>query len=157
MNSGSNKSEQRIRNNRIRRRRELQRKKRAAVLVLFMTVLFSSSFFSIRIRAEGNRPVDLTKYYTSIQVKSGDTLWDYACQYGNRQYYKNNREYVEEVMAINFLKDDTITAGQYLILPYYRLAGRGSFPDITDKTSCPPASEEKATGDAGNAFYLSRS
>ena len=115
-------SEQRIRNNRIRRRRELRRRKRVGVLVLFVTVLFLSTFFSLRTRAEGSQNETLSKYYTSIQVRSGDTLWGYARQYGNRQYYKNSKEYIEEVMAINSLKDDTITAGQHIILPYYRSA-----------------------------------
>lgn len=85
-----------------------------------MTVFFLSTFFSLRIRAEGNNNKAFSKYYTSIQVKSGDTLWGYARQYGNRQYYKNSKEYVKEVMAINSLRNDTITAGQHLILPYYR-------------------------------------
>ena len=121
MNSGLSASEQRIRNNKIRRRKELRRHKRTAgILVLFMTVLFLSTFFSLRTRAESNGNITLSKYYTSIQVKSGDTLWGYARQYGNRQYYKNCKEYVKEVMTINSLRDDAITAGQHLILPYYR-------------------------------------
>lgn len=116
-------SEQRIRNNRIRRRRELRRRKRAGILLLFMTILFLSTFFSLKIRAEGNEHDEaFSKYYTSIQVKAGDTLWLYAQQYGNRQYYENSREYVDEVMLINSLQDDTIITGQYLILPYYRSA-----------------------------------
>ena len=120
-------SEQRIRNNRIRRRRELRRRRRACVLILFMTVLFLSTFFSLRIRAESNNnhyDEALSKYYTSIQVKSGDTLWHYARQYGNRQYYDNNKEYVEEVMLINSLHNDTIITGQYLIIPYYCPSGK---------------------------------
>ena len=112
-------SEQRIRNNKIRRRRELRRRRRACALIILLMTLFLSTFFSLRTQAESNKDEALSKYYTSIQVKSGDTLWHYARQYGNRQYYKNSREYVDEVMMINSLQDDTIITGQYLILPYY--------------------------------------
>lgn len=113
-------SEQRIRNNKIRRRRELRRRRRACALIMLSMTLFLSTFFSLRTRAESNKDEALSKYYASIQVKSGDTLWHYARQYGNRQYYKNSREYVDEVMMINSLQDDTIITGQYVILPYYR-------------------------------------
>lgn len=113
-------SEQRIQNNRIRRRRELKRRRRAGALILLMTALFLSTFFSLRIRAQGNENKALSKYYTSIQVQTGDTLWSYACQYGDRRYYESNGEYIEEVMEINSLRDENIAAGQYLILPYYR-------------------------------------
>ena len=113
-------SEQRIRNNKLRRSRELRRHRRVGLLILFMTIFFLSTFFSLRIKAESNPNNEvLSKYYTSIQVKSGDTLWHYANQYGNSQYYKNSKEYVNEVMKINSLRNDTIITGQYLILPYY--------------------------------------
>lgn len=92
--------------------------------------LFLSTLFSLRTQAESNKDEALSKYYASIQVKSGDTLWHYARQYGNRQYYKNSRKYVDEVMMINSLQDDTIITGQYLILPYY----------------CPSHKSHKSTG-----------
>ncbi len=52
-------------------------------------------------------------------VEKGDTLWKYAETYGNMQYYDDPDDYIKEVMDINFLDDDQITSGQYLILPYY--------------------------------------
>lgn len=114
-------SEQRILNNKLRRKRQLRRRKKAGALILLTAIFFFSAFFSLRIRAEGSHDCEaFSKYYTSIQVKSGDTLWRYARQYGNNQYYRSSMEYVEEVMTINSLTDDNITTGQYLILPYYQ-------------------------------------
>jgi len=152
MNQRSSLSEQRIRNNRIRRRRELKRKKKAGVLILLMTVLFLSTFFSLRLRAEGNNSEALSKYYTSIRVKPGDTLWSYARQYGDRRYYKNSKKYVEEVMAINSLRDDTITSGQHLILPYYRPVMADTSVDGNE--SIPPETKDSSMK---GAAYFSRS
>ena len=47
------------------------------------------------------------------------TLWDYACQYGEAKYYDSCDDYIKEVISINSLTEDKITAGQHLILPYY--------------------------------------
>lgn len=52
-------------------------------------------------------------------VSEGDSLWKYAQMYGDNQYYNSYEDYMKEVMNMNFLKDETITTGQYLILPYY--------------------------------------
>ena len=80
-------SEQRILNNKLRRKRQLRRRKKAGALILLTAIFFFSAFFSLRIRAEGSHDCEaFSKYYTSIQVKSGDTLWRYARQYGNNQY-----------------------------------------------------------------------
>lgn len=112
-------SEQRIQNNRLRRRRELRRRRRTCVLVVIMTAFFLSTFFSLRIRAQGNENRARSKYYTSVQIQTGDTLWGYAQKYGDSRFYRDCKEYVEEVMEINSLRDEDITAGRYLILPCY--------------------------------------
>ncbi len=52
-------------------------------------------------------------------VEDGDTLWEYAERYGISPYYDSYDDYIKEVMNMNFLSDDKITTGQYLILPYY--------------------------------------
>lgn len=112
-------SERRIRNNKIRRRRELRRHFQMCILTFLLIISFSSAFFTIRTRAQGNNEKFLYKYYKSIVVEEGDTLWEYACQYGDETYYKSYHNYIKEVISINSLEDDRITTGQHLILPYY--------------------------------------
>ena len=34
-------------------------------------------------------------------------------------YYKNTSEYVKEIKTINALVSDRVTAGNYIIIPYY--------------------------------------
>lgn len=115
----TNASERRIRNNRIKRKRELRHRFMIGIFTFLLVVAFSSLFFSFRTKAQGSDEEVLYKYYKSIVVEDGDTLWNYACQYGEEQYYDSHADYINEVIRINMLSDDTITAGQHLILPYY--------------------------------------
>ena len=39
--------------------------------------------------------------------------------YGEENHYSNRQEYIDEVVNMNALKDENITAGQHIILPYY--------------------------------------
>lgn len=112
-------SERRIRNNRIRRKRQLRRNLMMCLLTFILVLSFSSIFFSFRTKAQSNEEEILYKYYKSVMVENGDTLWEYAEIYGDSQHYNSHDDYIKEVMDMNFLNDDQITTGQYLILPYY--------------------------------------
>lgn len=112
-------SERRIRNNRIRRRRELRRHFLIFILTLILSVGISVTFFSLRTKAQSSDEEIQYKYYKSIVVESGDTLWNLAEEYGILEYYGSHQEYIDEVMRMNGLSDDKITAGQYIIIPYY--------------------------------------
>lgn len=112
-------SERRIRLNRIKRKRQLQRHVMLFLLTMIIAAGLSLTLFGFGTKAQGADEQILYKYYTSITVCPGDTIWDYADQYGNNEYYENHKDYVNEVMAINSLTDDQVTAGKHLILPYY--------------------------------------
>lgn len=58
------------------------------------------------------------KYYTSIEIESGDTLWSIAEQFRTAEYI-SVQDYIKEVKEINGLSGDSITSGCYLIIPYY--------------------------------------
>ena len=111
-------SELRIRNNRIKRRRELRRHVFTGLVTAILVLGCSMLFFSFKIKAQSREDIQY-KYYKSVQVKEGDSLWNYASLYADSRYYDSHRAYIEEVSAVNALSDDRITAGQYLILPYY--------------------------------------
>ena len=59
------------------------------------------------------------KYYKSIQLKSGDTLWDIAREQMDEMYYDSITDYIRELKSINSLSSDQIHEGQYLTVPYY--------------------------------------
>lgn len=112
-------SERRIRINRIRRRRELRRRFFTFILALILSAGISITFFSFRTKAQNNTDEIQYKYYKSIIIEAGDTLWNLAEEYGISEYYGSHQEYINEVMQMNGLSDDQITAGQYIIIPYY--------------------------------------
>ena len=67
---------------------------------------------------EKNNPEETVyKYYTSIRIEYGDTLWDIAKETMTDEY-NSTAEYVEVLKKMNSLDSDDIQAGQYLIVAY---------------------------------------
>jgi len=60
------------------------------------------------------------KYYTSIQLEEGDSLWAIAEQYMTLEY-DDIVDYIAEVKSINSLSSNHITAGSFLTVPYYSM------------------------------------
>lgn len=58
------------------------------------------------------------KYYKSIEIVSGDTLWDIAAEYISDDYASID-DYINELKAINHLDSDNIQESQYLTVAYY--------------------------------------
>ncbi len=103
----------------LRLRRERRRRIVVSMFaVLAVTcVLMAGTILYSSIRTQAGNGF---KYYTSVTVKSGDTLWNLADEYVDYNYYKDKNKYIAEVKSINHLDDNcTITAGQSLIVPYY--------------------------------------
>lgn len=112
-----NKSERRIWNNRIRRQKQLRRNKRLAFFTacLIITVSFTAGGFRANAESDGKAP--MLKYYKSVLIDSGDTLWSIAAE--NKTSGMDTEDVVEEIKKMNGLRSDSITAGNYLIVPYY--------------------------------------
>lgn len=71
--------------------------------------------------AEADATNASTKYYTCIEVESGDSLWSIAEEHITEEY-SSVQEYVDEVVQINNLTNESsITAGTNLLIPYYRV------------------------------------
>ena len=59
-----------------------------------------------------------TKYFRSIEVQEGDTLWSIAEEYMTEEY-SSVSDYIDDVKEINGFSQDTIYAGYYLVVPFY--------------------------------------
>lgn len=103
----------------LRLRRERRRKclMGAAVMITTFCLILICSFSYNTIRSSAN---DGYKYYTSITVGVGESLWEISGNYMDEAHYDSKKDYIAEVCSINHLKEaDDITAGQTLIVPYY--------------------------------------
>lgn len=82
---------------------------------LIALLLFCIIFRGIKVKGQEQTRY---KYYTSIEIQSGDTLWSIASEIA-KAYDLDTRECVKELKFMNSLKDDTIHAGNYLTIFYY--------------------------------------
>ena len=91
----------------------------AALLSLVaVTFLLIFHFTPQNTQADSEPKAPTYKYYTSIRVSSGDTLWDIAKEYRTEEY-SDISSYIAEVREINHLSSNQITDGMYLCIPYY--------------------------------------
>lgn len=122
MNYNSREYERTIRN----RKRALQRKRevRRHILMIIcgISLLLILTFFhkSITTNAADLESKTYCKYYQSIMIEEGDSLWSYAKEYADDIHYESSLDYIEEVRFINHLEsDDTLITGNYIVIPYY--------------------------------------
>ena len=91
------------------------------LIVLLLVTLLGSRAFGSSLAQNSVAALDaaaIERYYTSIQIQQGDSLWSIAGK------YKENsgltvEQYVKELKNINGLKEDTIHSGHYLTVMYF--------------------------------------
>lgn len=89
----------------------------AAILITLICILLGTSIKAFASSAKVEQP--LQKYYTSIQVEKGDTVWSIAQEYTADNQDADIASYVDEVCSMNQLQDGQIHTGQYLTIAYY--------------------------------------
>ena len=85
------------------------------ILILIICVSFGAFFVSAHEKAGTDDIV--YKYYKSIEVHPGDTLWNIA-EDTMTDEYSSVAEYVQVLKDMNNLHSDDIQAGQNLIIAY---------------------------------------
>ncbi|MFV0464869.1 MAG: LysM peptidoglycan-binding domain-containing protein [Lachnospiraceae bacterium] len=101
----------------------VQHKQVLLTLSIFMAVvltflLVSSLLESTQTQAAAQYSTE--KCYTSLQIEEGDTLWEIAETYCGGSN-ANIQKYVTELKMLNHIQEDQITAGEYLVIPYYEV------------------------------------
>lgn len=88
----------------------------SVIFVLAVITICVITFGTVNTQAA---PAEITyKYYTSVEIQSGDTLWSIASEYMTEDY-KDIDEYIHEVCEINHILEDDIHSGQFITVPYY--------------------------------------
>ncbi len=107
-------------NEQLDRRAQIVRRERrfialAAIIVIAFGILLGTS---IKAFASSQNPAEYHKYYTSVRVESGDTLWTIADQYMTG-CDMDKQSYIDEVCRLNGLTDGRIHSGDYIVVAYY--------------------------------------
>lgn len=102
----------------MRRKRRQKRLSLAVLLCVAVIAALGASFVMTSTAEAGTSESSRYKYYTSIQVEPGSSLWEIAREYASSEY-EDLEDYIREVRQINHLDQDTIYAGSYLCIPYY--------------------------------------
>ena len=102
-----------------KRQREVRRIFVLAGIAVVLVLGFARSYHALLSRANTEIENISYKYFTSIQVEPGDTLWSLADKYADQEHYASRDQYIAEVMAMNHMSGDELSTGSYLILPYY--------------------------------------
>lgn len=89
------------------------------VLTIIVIIIGSRVFSNKLIRTNAADIYSTQKYYTSVEVKAGDTLWQLADQYMTDDY-SSKKEFIAEIVTINSLESEQIYSGCYLVIPYYQ-------------------------------------
>ena len=104
-----------------KRRREVYREKFILVTAAVLIAVLCSTF-AVRgmrfVQAKDSSDAESTyRYYKSIELEAGDTLWDIAEAYADACDL-SVPEYVQELKTINGHKGDLIHEGQHLTIVY---------------------------------------
>lgn len=101
------------------RKQQVKRQKfLIGVIAVCLTLILSVKSAAFSSAAQDNEQTDHYKYYKTIEIHKGDTLWDIARKYKTDEY-DSVQDYIDEIKQINNLKDHNIQAGNYLIIAYY--------------------------------------
>lgn len=86
-------------------------------ILIFLLVICCITLLGIHTVKGKEEP--LNKTYITIAIERNDTLWCIAEKYRNTAYY-STFDYINEVKLINRLNNDTILAGDTLVIPIIR-------------------------------------
>lgn len=101
-----------------KRVKEVRRNILFLILSVFMIAVITVMFCSFSTQASEQAHQVSYKYFQSIEIQKGDTLWSIAAHYAD-EHYADLTEYVAEVKTLNGLSTEKIQTGNYLMIPYY--------------------------------------
>lgn len=103
-----------------KRKRQVAKRNMFILLTTVLVITIGSIVFGSIFSSAKNDDSDVAqyKYYKSITIEKGDSLWSIANEYITDDY-EDTKEYVKELKELNNLTSDTIHEGQHLLVAYY--------------------------------------
>ena len=98
------------------RKREAVVRRQRSIIAIVIIVLVSLGILlgtGMNVLASSKAdPASYNKYYKTVRVEYGDTLWIMDLNI-------DKTEYIAEICAVNNLNADEIQAGEYIVVSYY--------------------------------------
>lgn len=93
---------------------------RKLIFTMILTFIIALTYGSVMAGASSQKEkaAHKYKYYSSIQLQPGTSLWSLASEYADQDIISHD-DYMKELKKINCLSSDTIHAGQHLTFFYY--------------------------------------
>lgn len=96
-----------------------------AIVTIFLSLAIAGLFAVCGTSKASAAPdCEPVRYYTSIKIEQGDSLWAIASRYKSES--ESTAEYIDEIIAMNQLSSEQITAGKSLMIYYY------VYPEVID-------------------------
>ena len=111
-----------IMNKQVRNKRQKTNgKRKAAILIATLCIIIGfgilyGSLFADARDSEDDVSVNY-KYYKSIAIEAGDSLWSIAQEYKTDSC--STEDYINEIMELNSLTSEEIHESQHLMIVYY--------------------------------------
>lgn len=108
-------------NESLKKREAVVRRQKSILAVAVIVVVAFGILLGNSINAMASADKDVAsynKYYVSVRVQSGDTLWTIADEYVDG-FNIEKTDYITEVCQINEISENDIHAGDYIVVPYY--------------------------------------
>ncbi len=105
----------------VKKRYLKKEKKRAIVRIgfLFLFIVLSAGVFATVFTSTASDEPQRIKFYTSVRIEPGDSLWSITNTYISDDY-ENREAYMKELCSLNHLMPDSmIHEGQYIVISYY--------------------------------------
>ena len=107
-------------NNSLERRAAVVRSQKRMIALIVIAIIFFGILLGTGISAlaSNDKATGQYKYYKSICIEEGDTLWDIAGKYVEGTDM-DRYDYIQEICALNGIYAEDIHAGDYIIVSYY--------------------------------------
>ena len=89
----------------------------AGIIFIIVLIVFFC-FMRVPATADSGSYTELKRYETCL-IKEGDTLIAIANENADRFSHVTSKEYMQQIMELNGMNSEHITAGQYILLPDY--------------------------------------
>ena len=108
-------------NENLQKRRAIAHRQRSILAIAILIIISLGILLGTSMNASASAKGDVAsynKYYKSIRIEAGDTLWTIADEY-IADLNIDKKDYIREICELNGIYEDDIRTGDYVVITYY--------------------------------------